>query len=137
MKEREKEYYIKRTIRDAILIKRAYLRKNLPKQPKCLIGKNILITNEERSYEDIKEDETYLNMMKSGDETVELVFNKWLPLLTPFEQAVVILRCIPGTYWELVIQQLVDNNYCLRRYSSRQLRRIFDNSIKKIAENYE
>lgn len=132
---KKREYYIKGTIRDAILVKRSYLRKNLPKQPQCLIGKNILITNELRSYEDIKEDEAYLSMMKSGEETVELVFNKWLPLLTPFEQVIVLLRCTPGTYWELISTRLVENNYCLRRYSSRQLRRIFNNSIKKIAEN--
>lgn len=104
-----------------------------PKRAECLLGKYVIIPDNERSLEDIMEDvESGFGMSVRSEEIahVEVVEN-WLRLIHGEQQAVVNMRC-SGMGWKRIARELVSRQYASRCVCRQTLRNYFERGLDEI-----
>ena len=120
------EYQIEKSIRDAIITKRAHDKVATPKWPKDNLGRHIVIPNDERSPQDVLEDHEYIRIV-NDEENMKKVYELWLPVLRCFEREIVLLRC-SGHGWKSIAHR----EHCSRHTAMRY----FKSAIYKIEKTF-
>lgn len=135
MKRTNEDWHVIKKIREAMITRSIHLRQSLPKQTGCSMGKNMIIPDDLRSFEDIEDDKEY-RRLRDDTKNIAEVFEKWLPSLDPLTRKVVELKSVPGIYWCEVSKELVRLGIVKRHYSVRLLHSIFNAGIKEIARKF-
>ena len=99
------------------------------------LGNFIIISDINRSLEDIISDPKYDNITRQDLKIWETVMFKWLPHLSPFDREVVRCRC-RNMGWKRLARHLVKHKYIERELYRTTLWRIFQNAITTINKDF-
>lgn len=131
MKKPENRKELEEALRRFFEIDRA-LPSVMPKNPKSLIGKMIVIPDTERSIEDINEDmQRNRGLLTAEDLLLWEVSNIWMGYASEKNRVVVKLRC-GGMGWKKISRELVKMNLCERNVTRMTLYRWFITGLDEI-----
>jgi len=135
MKKPENKKELEEKLRKFFEVDRA-LPKVVPSLPVSLIGKMIVIPDDERSIEDILEDaDRFKSFLTTEDIALYDAVAEWFKLVHGLNRAVVIKRCM-GKGWKRIAKELVKDGHSYRYLHRATLWRHFNEGLEEILKRF-